>query len=192
MAAQDRTTTGWYNAIPVPSRTASFRIRFHYRPLPPVERGGECRNSTMVVVIDRHPATVVRTRRPWFIVTRRIASVDALSVVILAVVSHPVIVVLPQREAQQARQVNDVPYPPRLFLHLAPYQDPQVRRDRPSSSALIPSPYPPVVAVAVTVAIAVGAFAYDQDGVVFLPCRLDTATLMEQLSGAERSSVEPQ
>ena len=182
--------------MPVPSRTASFRIRFHYRPLPPVERGGECRNSTMVVVIDRHPATVVRTRRPWFIVTRRIASVDALSVVILAVVSHPVIVVLPQREAQQARQVKDVLYPPRLFLHLAPYQDSQVRRDRPSSSALIPSPYPPVVAVAVAVtvavAVAVGAFAYNQDGVVFLPCRLDTATLMEQLSGAEKSSVEPQ
>ena len=191
--------------MPLPSRTASFRIRFHYRPLPPVERGGSVatrRWSSSSIVIPRGrrcpppplppTPTVVRTRRPRFIVTRRIASVDALAVVVLAVVVRPVIVVLPQREAQQARQVDDVPYPPRLFLHLAPYQDSQVRRDRPSSSALIPSPYPPVVAVAVAVAVAVGAFAYNQDGVVFLPCRLDTATLMEQLSGAERFSVEPQ
>jgi len=50
------------------------------------------------------------------------------------------------------------------------------------------SPYPPVVAVAV----AVSAFADDQDGVVFPPRCLAAATLMEQLSDAERSSLEPQ
>jgi len=53
---------------------------------------------------------------------------------------------------------------------------------------VIPSPSPPVVAVAV----AVGAFADDQDGVVFPPRRLAAVTLMEQLSDAKKSSVEPQ
>ena len=55
---------------------------------------------------------------------------------------------------------------------------------------VIPSPYPPVVAVAV--AVAVGTFADDQDGAVFPSRRLAAATLMEQLSDAKRSSLEPQ
>ena len=147
MVAQDSTTTGCCNAMPVPSRTALFRIRFHYRqhspmrmadrgieayhvhhvllrryqaflcpPVPPVERGGVStrRWSSSSIVIPRGrrcplrrlaapPPTpaVVHTRRPRFVVPRRVTSVDALAVVVLAVVVRPVVVVLPQREAQQ-------------------------------------------------------------------------------------------
>jgi hypothetical protein len=87
-------------------------------PVPPVERGGVSqlddgrrhRSSSRVAVVvlsinlPPPPPTpaVVRTRRPRFVVPRRVASVDALAVAVLAVVVRPDVVVLPQREAQQA------------------------------------------------------------------------------------------
>ena len=53
MAAQDSTTTGWCNAMPVPSRTASFRIRFHYRqhaPMRMADRGIEAYHAQHVLL----------------------------------------------------------------------------------------------------------------------------------------------
>jgi hypothetical protein len=92
---------------------------------------------------------VVHTCQPQFVVPHHIAGIIALAIVVLAVVVHPVVVVLPRREAQQAQQVDNVPYLPWLLLHLAPKPDAhghalsQVQRDWPLLSAGWRHPFPP-------------------------------------------------